>query len=193
MAKRKDIDRGELVALGTGLLRTVGYRGFSFRDLAESAGIRAASVHHHFPTKGHLLSAIVAAHREALNRDMALVAAETDDFGGRLRRVIDWFRTDDGDGAMAPMAMALAAEAGDFPAPALEEWRLLEANRSGWIGRFYAEARTRGSVPREVEPATAGAAWFAALQGILALTRGRGADLRPALLAHLAGWARPVE
>ena len=188
MAKRKDVDRGELVILGAELLRTAGYRGFSFRDLAERAGIRASSLHHHFPTKGHLLAEIIGAHRDGLNRAMASIAAETDDFAVRLKKAIEWYRADDGDGALAPLAMALAAEAGDFPPTALEEWRLLEANGSGWISRFYTEARARGAVARDVEPATAGAAWFAALQGILALTRGRPRDLRDGLLRELLRW-----
>ncbi len=38
--------------------RTVGYNGFSFRDIAAEIGIKSASVHYHFPTKGDLGAAL---------------------------------------------------------------------------------------------------------------------------------------
>ena len=42
-------------------IRRFGYTGFSFRDVAADVGIKSASVHHHFPTKGSLAAAV--AHR----------------------------------------------------------------------------------------------------------------------------------
>lgn len=41
------------------LIRTRGYNGFSYADLAERVGIRKASIHHHFPTKEDLGLALV--------------------------------------------------------------------------------------------------------------------------------------
>src|SRR4051812_27550826 len=35
-----------------------GYNGLSFRELAKEVGIKSASVHHHFPTKGDLGAAL---------------------------------------------------------------------------------------------------------------------------------------
>ena len=39
-------------------LRSAGYNGFSFRDLASDVGIKSASVHHHFPTKDALVTTL---------------------------------------------------------------------------------------------------------------------------------------
>lgn len=39
-------------------IRTRGYNGFSFRDIATDVGIRSASVHYHFPTKADLGAAV---------------------------------------------------------------------------------------------------------------------------------------
>lgn len=36
-----------------------GYSSFSFRDIAEAVGIKSASVHYHYPTKGDLVSAVM--------------------------------------------------------------------------------------------------------------------------------------
>lgn len=38
--------------------RTLGYNGFSFRDVASEVGIKSASVHYHFPTKADLGAAV---------------------------------------------------------------------------------------------------------------------------------------
>ncbi len=38
--------------------RLGGYNGFSFRDLADDVGVKSASVHYHFPTKGDLAAAL---------------------------------------------------------------------------------------------------------------------------------------
>ena len=52
-----------LMDLAEARIRDKGYAGFSFRDLAAEAGIKSASVHHHFPTKAKLAAAV--AHRYA--------------------------------------------------------------------------------------------------------------------------------
>ena len=39
-------------------IRSAGYGGFSFRNLAAEIGIKSASVHHHFPTKATMAAAV---------------------------------------------------------------------------------------------------------------------------------------
>jgi TetR/AcrR family transcriptional regulator, transcriptional repressor for nem operon len=51
--------REQLLETAADLLQRVGYASFSFRDLADAVGIRAASVHYHFPTKADLGLALV--------------------------------------------------------------------------------------------------------------------------------------
>ncbi len=51
--------REQLLTVAADLLQRVGYASFSFRDLADAVGIRAASVHYHFPTKADLGVALV--------------------------------------------------------------------------------------------------------------------------------------
>ena len=44
--------------------RQAGYHGFSFRDVAADVGIKSASVHYHFPTKGALAEALTERYQE---------------------------------------------------------------------------------------------------------------------------------
>lgn len=50
---------GKLVALAQTLTQERGFNGFSFYTLAEKLGIKTASVHYHFPTKGDLAKAMM--------------------------------------------------------------------------------------------------------------------------------------
>lgn len=60
-------------------IRSVGYSGFSFRDIAEDTGIKSASVHYHFPTKEQLALAVARRYSErffaALGRPGDLTAS----------------------------------------------------------------------------------------------------------------------
>ena len=40
------------------MIRSSGYNGFSFREIAAEIGIKSSSVHHHFPAKGDLALAV---------------------------------------------------------------------------------------------------------------------------------------
>ena len=52
-------------------IRSAGYGGFSFRDLAAEIGIKSASVHHYFPTKATMAAAVA---RRYADRFFAAVA-----------------------------------------------------------------------------------------------------------------------
>ncbi len=44
----------EIIDTAEGMIRERGYNGFSFREIADAVGVKSASVHYHFPTKGDL-------------------------------------------------------------------------------------------------------------------------------------------
>jgi TetR/AcrR family transcriptional repressor of nem operon len=47
-------------------MRSCGFNGFSFRDIAEDVGIKSSSVHYHFPTKEKLAAAVVHRYTDRL-------------------------------------------------------------------------------------------------------------------------------
>jgi TetR/AcrR family transcriptional repressor of nem operon len=76
------IDRQERPVSGTATrlmdfaeahIRERGYTGFSFRSLAAEAGIKSASVHHHFPTKAKMAAVVARRYGE---RFLAAVVAK---------------------------------------------------------------------------------------------------------------------
>ncbi len=63
--------REELLAAGRATVQAHGYNAVSFRELAKEVGIKSASIHHYFPTKGDLGAAVlqhyIAGHAEYLD------------------------------------------------------------------------------------------------------------------------------
>lgn len=56
--------RERIMDTAEGFLRTGGYHGFSFRDIATAVEVKSASVHHHFPTKEDLVMAVTERYHE---------------------------------------------------------------------------------------------------------------------------------
>jgi len=132
-----------LMDLAEAHIRSAGYGGFSFRDLAAEIGIKSASVHHHFPTKATMTAAVA---RRYANRFFAVVArrpSETAD------DAISAYRSNfkaalDRDGLMCLFGV-LGAEAGGLPPQIANEvlsfFRRCVEDLSQRIGGPDAEAR----------------------------------------------------
>ena len=81
--------REHLLEAAADLLQRVGYASFSFRDLADAVGIRAASVHYHFPTKADLGVALVDWFRAQDNPDIAALCQANPNIRDRLLALAD--------------------------------------------------------------------------------------------------------
>jgi TetR/AcrR family transcriptional repressor of nem operon len=68
-----------LMDLAEAHIRSAGYGGFSFRDLAAEIGVKSASVHHHFPTKATMAAAVA---RRYADRFFAAVAPRPNETAG---------------------------------------------------------------------------------------------------------------
>ena len=69
----------KIVDVATDLIKVRGYNAFSYQDISSLVGIRKASVHHHFSTKGDLGSAVVRRVTETLRETLAEIEAESSD------------------------------------------------------------------------------------------------------------------
>ncbi|PAY03956.1 TetR family transcriptional regulator [Bradyrhizobium sp. UFLA03-84] len=54
----------KILDVAQSLIVAGGYNGFSYADISAAIGIRKASIHHHFPTKAELVSALVDRYRQ---------------------------------------------------------------------------------------------------------------------------------
>lgn len=107
--------RDALVNTAETLMRTKGYAAFSYADLAETVGIRKASIHHHFPTKEELGIAIVESYIVRVRDDFDRIEKQHHDVFARLEAFFEIFRSSN-EGGMLPLCGALAAEMSALPA-----------------------------------------------------------------------------
>jgi TetR/AcrR family transcriptional repressor of nem operon len=129
------------------LVQVHGFNGFSYADIAEAVGIRKASLHHHFPTKGALGSKLVLRYTETFGRELERIGHQAKDAAEKLEKYAALYAGVLAKGRMCLCGM-LAADIEALPAPvrgqvnrfflANEEWlaEVLENGRSGKVLAF---------------------------------------------------------
>lgn len=101
-------------------IRSGGYGGFSFRDIATDVGVKSASVHYHFPTKDALVAAVARRYN-----DRIAAAVEAAVAGGVTAREA-WrqiFREALRDSARMCLCGSLGATSGDLAPEVAQEVR----------------------------------------------------------------------
>lgn len=76
--------RQQIVAAGLAVFSSSGFHGGSLRDIARRAGLSQAGLLHHFPSKEHLLRAVLAWRDDAARRQLGEPAPEGLDLIRRL-------------------------------------------------------------------------------------------------------------
>jgi len=96
-------------------MRQGGFDAVSYRDLAEAVGIKASSVHYHFPQKADLGRAVVERYTEKL---MAFLGAPDDpaeSVEGRIRRLCEGYQHALLNEEVPCLCCVLGAESLDLP------------------------------------------------------------------------------
>jgi TetR/AcrR family transcriptional repressor of nem operon len=154
--------REMILAAARSTVQAHGYNGLSFRDLAQAVGIRSASVHYHFPTKGDLGAALARAYTEGARADLDAVLAENRDPGVALKRYTALFRKALENGNRMCLCGILAAETDELPEQVRAEVRAFSDLNIGWLAALLgpgSDARAR--------------AIYAAVSGAQLVARGR--------------------
>ena len=81
-AKRDTANR--ILDVAERLVQVRGFNAFSYADIAKDVGVRKASLHHHFPTKGILGAALIERYHRRFFEALAAIDADDADAGDRL-------------------------------------------------------------------------------------------------------------
>lgn len=156
--------RDALLERAEHLIRTRGYAAFSYADLADSIGIRKASVHHHFPQKVDLGSALIAGYVARLQSDLDAIRQFDPGAPARLAAYAQRFRSSL-DRGMLPLCAALAAERDALPAP-------LQADVTGffrlhlhWLLDIVREGIETRHLRSDIDPLRAASLLLSTLEG----------------------------
>lgn len=156
------------------LVQTRGYNGFSFRRLADAVGIKSASVHYHFPTKGDLGRALLARFRSQFRETCAHIQTEVEKPRLKLERYVEAFTGPLQQAERSCLGAMLAAEAETLPEAVRQEVQHFVDDQEGWLTRVLAEGREAGEFSFAGTPERKAKAMFAALEGASVLARATG-------------------
>lgn len=117
-----------------------GYNGLSFRELAKAVGIKSASIHYHFPTKGDLGAALARQYSARAAEDMVAILQETRDPAACIARYVALFRRAlEQDNRMC-LCGIMAAEYDDLPEPVRAEVIAFADLNRMWLSGVLAQA-----------------------------------------------------
>lgn len=168
-AEARNDTREAIMTAARPMVQARGYNALSFRDLAAAVGIKSASVHYHFPTKGDLAAALARRYTDDLVIFLDGLGAAQTDAATRVRDYAGVFRATLTRQNRMCLCGMLSAETDDLPAEVRTEVeRFTQANVS-WL----AQVLSPDAPATEADHARA-LAIFAAIEGAQLVARSRG-------------------
>jgi TetR/AcrR family transcriptional repressor of nem operon len=177
--------REKLLDAAEELVQTRGYNAFSFRDLAKRVGIRAASVHHYFPSKADLGRRLMDRYRRSFGEALEAISSGARDPRRRLEKFVGLFRDTLRRGDRLCMCGMLATEYATLPAGIRTEVRRFYGDSEAWLTDVFNEGRRTGRLRFAGKPAAAARTFFGALEGAMIAARAFGDERR---LASAGQW-----
>jgi len=162
----------EILASARVLIMNGGYNGFSYADIAETVGIRKASIHHHFPSKVDLVRTLVKRYREDAEAG----------FNGLEQRVSEplellkvyaghWARCIEDASRPFCVCALLASELPALPTDVASEVQGFFRLLSKWIVSVMERGSRDGSLKLSSAPKIEGEAFLAKIHGAMLSAR----------------------
>jgi TetR/AcrR family transcriptional repressor of nem operon len=162
--------REAIMSAACAMVQNRGYNALSFRELAGEVGVKSASVHYHFPTKGDLVCALARRYTDDLVVYLDGLLAACQDRQSCIRSYTGAFRDALRDNRMC-LASILAAEQVDVPVEVRAELaRFAEVNVQ-WLVKVLSLRKSRANTKALQRQALA---IFAAIKGAQLVARGQG-------------------
>jgi len=171
---------------GQKLVQTRGYNGFSFREIADHVGIKSASVHYHFPTKGQLGKALLDRFRNQFQTVFNTVDEEAANPRSKIERYVEAFLDPLKAADRSCLGAMLAADVVTLPEAVQNEVQGFVQDHEQWLSQVLAEGRESGVFEFEGSPKQRAKLIFSALEGASILAHATGDDQRLEVVARSA-------
>jgi len=170
--KQRSETAEQILDLAETLIQTRGYSAFSYQDIADSLGIRKASIHYHFASKTDLGIAVVDRY---LARFGAALAAVAEDQSQSSMAMLDFYIEPYVAYAKTPdqvcLCGALAGEILALPPALRARVDGFFRTHQEWLTGILKRGTARGEFTLTAPPAKAARFIFSALQGALLVKR----------------------
>ncbi|EDY80978.1 transcriptional regulator, TetR family protein [Verrucomicrobiia bacterium DG1235] len=133
--------RDRILKIALNRTQQTGFRGFSFRDLADEIGVKSAAIHYHFPTKAELGKELAKRYYES---DIAYLQAANDrPPKERVDHFLELFSKTLDDGLFCLFASA-ASDRDVVPAEMNEYAKTFFGDASKWLEKAFRDADPNG-------------------------------------------------
>lgn len=163
--------RETIMQAAQAVVQARGYNALSFRELAKEVGIKSASIHYYFPTKGDLGAALARRYKDtAVGYFETLIAARRP-IPETFARYVAVFRAALQNDNRMCLYGVMAAEYGDLPEAVRLEVDAFSRANVEWLVRLLTPLHPKppGDALRDRALAI-----FAAIEGAQLVARGRG-------------------
>lgn len=170
--KTNDISKeDEILEVGQELIQTVGYDGFSYRDIADRVGIKSASVHYYFPAKTDLAEAVAKQYRIEFAETVREISANTPGALERLEEFAGIFQGTLENLDRVCLCGMLASESSSVPDKVSAQTRMFFSEQQDWISQTIADGIDDGTISATTQPNEFAKTFLSALEGAMMLAR----------------------
>jgi TetR/AcrR family transcriptional repressor of nem operon len=145
--------------------RARGFDGFSYADLADSVGIRKASVHYHFATKADLCAAMMDRYGTDLGAACDQITARHQTGGARLLALIALYRDALQGGKTLCLCVALTGSRASLPDAAIEQIKAFRAMMLARLAAVFSAGQKDSTIKYVSDPGSEACATLALLEG----------------------------
>jgi TetR/AcrR family transcriptional regulator, transcriptional repressor for nem operon len=152
------------------LLQLRGYNAFSYADIAETVGIRKASIHYHFPSKHDLAVALVVRYRQTFSSLRSQIDQTTPKALDKLDRFANLYLEGLRNGCVCVCGM-LAEDFTTVPLAVREEVKLFFSENEAWLTKVLVEGVESGDIRNQADLQIEAQLLLTSLQGAQLIAR----------------------
>ncbi len=161
--------RQKIMGAARATVQARGYSGLSFRELAKEVGVKSASIHYHFPTKGDLGGALAQLYTSDFAAYLDGLLADGLDREACIRKYTDVFRNTLLNENRMCLGGIMAAEHDELPVEVRAEVVKFSEMNVRWLTEALSLQQGDADAIRKRALAI-----FAAIEGAQLVARGRG-------------------
>ncbi len=161
--------REQLLEHTLSLIRSRGFNGFSYRDLAELVGVKTSSIHYYFPSKDDLVLEAVKEYSRRISERLATINSDLPVLE-QARQYLDPLRQTCGSSQIC-LAGMLSTEILSLPEPVHQVLKEFYRMNEAWLGRLLERGQKERDVPYPVPPEMLAQVIYGALQNGLIAAR----------------------
>ena len=155
------------------LTKSLGFDGFSFRDISKEVGVKTSSIHYHFATKESLSESLIERYAAGFVAMLEKIDSENISGYSKIKQLFTALLSASGDERNLCLCGMLSANVNAIPQKAKELLDTFFHRMERWVEKVIEEGIEDGSIHKSVRARSAAAEIVALMEGAMLLARVR--------------------